>query len=168
MRSRPRSSVAVVLLCVSVLSGCAPDGDVPSEENSVTLEEAKADAQAMEMEIASLIPGDLVVGVEQKPDGTLFSCDEKQHRWKGSTRIMLTPDADPESIVMDLEVRMSDDDRFASRNWFDPTGAYNVQLMSPESAANFIFGEDDPHTIRIASGSVCFTLPEGVYPGGTF
>jgi hypothetical protein len=33
---------------------------------------------------------------------------------------------------------------------------------------NYIFSEGEPHTIRIASGSVCFTLPEGVYPGGRF
>lgn len=157
-----------LLLCVTVLSGCTPAAEEPSEESSVTWEEAKTDAQAIEMEIASLIPAEAVADIVQKPEGTLLSCDETQHNWNGSTTVTLTPSSNAERIVKDLETRLEDDDRFESRNWIDPTGAYNVQLMSPSTAANFIFGEDEPHTIRIASGSVCFTLPEGVYPGGKF
>lgn len=32
----------------------------------------------------------------------------------------------------------------------------------------YLIREDDPGLIRIASGSPCFTLPEGTYPGGDF
>ncbi|WP_257720797.1 hypothetical protein [Microbacterium sp. XT11] len=44
--------------------------------------------------------------------------------------------------------------------------------MSLDSTATseegYIFGEDTPGTIAIDSWSPCFTLPEGVYPGGKF
>ena len=78
------------LLCVLVLSGCATS-EQPSEETGVTWEEAKADAQAMELEIAAMIPADQVVSVVQKPTGVLLSCDQTQHNWNGSSSVTLTP-----------------------------------------------------------------------------
>ncbi|WP_301111461.1 hypothetical protein [Microbacterium sp.] len=135
----------------------------------MTLEEAKSEAQAMELEIAALIPADVVANVVQKPEGTLFSCDDAQHRWKGLTTVALVPGTEVEMVVKGVEAQMADDDRFEMRSWVDPAGEYTVQLTSPETAANFIFGEGiEEGTIDIDSGSKCFTLPEGVYPGGTF
>lgn len=93
----------------------------------MTGEEVKTDARAIEMEIASLIPAEAVVDIVQKPEGTLLSCDETQHNRNGSTTVTLTPSSNAERIVKDLETRLEDDDRFESRNWIDPTGAYNVQ-----------------------------------------
>ncbi len=94
---------------------------------------AKADAQGMELEIASLIPASSIVSVTQKPTGILFPCSETQHTWYGSTTTLLAPGSDVEEL-----------------------------------AETYIFGKTDADTIRIDSGSVCFTLPEGAYPDGKF
>lgn len=158
---------AVVVLCMSVLVGCTSP-PAPTPENTVTLDEAKAEAQAMELEIATLIPPESVLSVDQKPKGVLLSCDGDQHSWNGSTTVTLVPGTNPEVIVKDLESRMANDDRFESTNWIGPTGKFRVQLVSTKTAANYIFGEGEGTTIVIDSGSPCFTLPEDVYPGGTF
>jgi len=160
--------IAVALGCVVALSGCAPAAEEPNEEGNVTLEEAKAQVQATELEIASLIPDDVVASIDQKPEGTLFSCDEEQHRWKGSTTVVLLPEADATAVVKQLESDVKDAGRFTVESWVDVTETYSVQLTLPGSTENYVLSEGEPHTIRIASGSVCFTLPEGVYPGGTF
>ncbi|MFK0403793.1 hypothetical protein ACIQTT_15805 [Microbacterium sp. NPDC090225] len=151
-----------------VLTGCVPGTHDRNEENSVTLETAKADAQAMELEIASTIPAGSVVDVVQKPKGVLLSCDKTQHSWNGSTTVTLSAESDAELLIRNLETRMTSDERFESRNWVGPTGAFNVQLMSPTTAANYIVSAADERTIVINSGSECFTLPDDVYPGGTF
>lgn len=134
----------------------------------MTWEEAKADTQAMELEIASLIPAERVISVDQKPTGVLLSCDEIQHQWAGGSTVYLAPDTNVENLVKDMEARMAEDDRFDSRNWIGPTGIYNVQLMSAKSAEGYIFSEGEPGTVDINSFSECFTLPEDVYPGGKF
>lgn len=157
-----------VLFSLVILTGCAPGAHDRSEENGVTWETAKAEAQAAELEIASMIPAASVVDVVQKPKGVLLSCDDTQHSWNGSTTVTLSAESDAESLIRDLEERMTSDERFESRNWVGPTGAFNVQLMSPNTAANFIVSAADERTIVINSGSECFTLPDDVYPGGTF
>lgn len=162
------SLIFVGLGCVVALVGCAPAVDEPNVGSNVSLEEAKAEAQSMELEIASLIPDGVVASVDQKPEGTLFSCDSEQHHWAGSTTVVLVPEADTTAVVKQLESVVRDEGRFSVESWVDVTDTYSVQLTLPGSVENYIFSEGEPHTIRIASGSVCFTLPEGVYPGGTF
>lgn len=134
----------------------------------MTLDEAKAEAQAMELEIASMIPAESVHSVDQKPKGVLLSCETTQYSWNGSTTVTLTPEADAEDVVKDLEASFASDDRFESTNWIGPTGKFRVQLISVETAANYILGEGEAGTIVIDSGSRCFTVAKDFYPGGTF
>ena len=140
----------------------------PVPDSSLTWEAAKAATQAMELEVAAVIPQQVVVSIEQNPKGSLFSCDDDQHRWKGATTVTLVPGTEVEPIVKEMEAHFRDDDRFEVRTRVNIADKYKVQLMSPETAANYIFGRDEADTIRIDSGSACFTLPEGVYPGGSF
>ena len=168
MRASWWQAIGVVVVCSAILGGCAFSAEQPSQESKVTLEEAKADAQAMELEIASLIPTDMLVNVDQKPTGVLLSCDETKHQWAGGSTVSLAPDTDVENLVKKMEARIAEDDRFDSRSWLGPTGGYNVQLMSTTSAEGYIFSEGEPGTVDINSFSECFTLPEGVYPGGKF
>ncbi|MFL4475201.1 hypothetical protein ACIPVK_14480 [Paeniglutamicibacter sp. MACA_103] len=112
-------AIAAVVLMVS-LSGCMPGN--PSEdptssttteegeavESELTWQEAKAQSQAMELEIAKLIPEEKVVKIEQKANGILFECGEAQHRWKGSTAVTLSAGTDPEPLVKAIEANFQD------------------------------------------------------------
>lgn len=138
------------------------------DQKSLTWEEAKTATQATELEIADLVPAEYVVSMVQKPTGTLFSCDDGQHTWYGSTAIALTPDADAEQIVRTLESHFRDDERFDVRNRRDVVDEYEIQLMSPDTAETYVIGPDGAAALLISSGSPCFTLPDDVYPGGKF
>ncbi|SJN09850.1 hypothetical protein FM113_07390 [Leucobacter sp. 7(1)] len=47
-------------------------------------------------------------------------------------------------------------------------GQYELQLVAQDGVENYIIAEGEPGTLRIASGSPCFVLPEDTYPGGTW
>jgi hypothetical protein len=173
------AAIAAVALMLS-LSGCMPSdqsGDPTSVttteeggavESELTWQEAKARTLAMQLEIAELIPEAKVVKIHNKKTGTLLSCSETQHRWKGSNTVTLTEGTEPEPLVRAIEAHFQDS-RFHIEAGIDNVGNYEVQLRSLNTAENYIVAAGwDPDTIRIDSGSPCFTLPEGVYPGGEF
>ncbi|BAJ75782.1 hypothetical protein MTES_2818 [Microbacterium testaceum StLB037] len=135
----------------------------------LTWEEAKASTQATEREIVSLIPAEEVAAVDQLPEGSLLSCNEGGHAWLGGTKVTLVPGVHAEDVVRALETRFTDG-RFDIRTRRNIDGDYEVQLLATSNEReNYIISRykaDD--TIDISSASPCFTLPEGVYPGGTF
>ncbi|MET4097408.1 hypothetical protein [Arthrobacter sp. UYCu712] len=133
----------------------------------LTWQEAKAHTQAMELEIAALIPKDTVTSIDQKKTGMLLSCNRTQHKWKGSTTITVAEGTKIEPIVKDIEAhyRANGTKVSADRSVNDN---YRIQI-DLGAGENYIVAEGlAPNEIRIASGSACFTLPEGVYPGGDF
>ncbi|MBV1778450.1 hypothetical protein KRR55_04880 [Paeniglutamicibacter sp. ABSL32-1] len=121
----------------------------------------------MELEIADLIPQDKVAKIEQRETGLLFSCSETQHNWSGSTNVTLAEGTQEEPILKAIEAHYRDGP-FAIKSDLDIVGDYRVQLRSRDAAESYIFGIFEPGTIRIASGSACFTLPEGVPSRGEF
>ncbi|MFL4475203.1 hypothetical protein ACIPVK_14490 [Paeniglutamicibacter sp. MACA_103] len=172
------TAIAAMVLMVG-LSGCMPNnhsGDPTSVtttkkggavESELTWQKAKAQSQAMEQEIANLIPEDKMVKIEQKATGILFECGEAQHLWKGSTTVTLTEGTEPEPLVKEIEAHYQDS-RFNIKTSTSVTGNYRIQLRSPDTSENYIIVKDGPGEVRIASGSPCFTLSEGIYPGGDF
>ncbi|QYM64719.1 hypothetical protein [Microbacterium sp. Se5.02b] len=136
----------------------------------MTWQDAKAAAQAKTLEIVALIPAGDVVAVDQHETGTLFSCDDRRHRWTGITYVTLVPGADAEATTRKVEARVADlfSDEFEVANYRGITDEYVATVDSPMTGEGYLFGEDEPGTISIDSWSVCFTLPEGMYPGGSF
>jgi len=136
MRART-GAVTLLLVGLIGLAGCAGSpGGTPIEppeptatktqedpmDGELTWQEAKAKAQAKELEIAALIPKDTVVSIDQKTKGVLLSCNKLL-----------------------------------------------VQIDPPAPGENYLVGGGvKPNEIWIDSGSPCFTLPEGIYPGGDF
>ena len=151
-----------------LITACAPNGDsFAMTDDSLTWEDAKRDTQAMEAEIAMQMPSDAVVTVTQNSTGTLFSCDQDKHRWMGMTTVVMTPGTEVESIIRGVEERYRGG-RFDVSTRTDIGGFYEVHLKSPQTTEGYIISEGDPRTIWIHSSSPCFTLPDGVYPGGDF
>jgi hypothetical protein len=172
IRTRFTAAVLVLLVAVTGCTSGAPTSTTETEgngpvESELTWQEAKAKAQAMELEIAGLIPEDKVAKIEQRETGVLFSCSEKQHTWDGSTNVFLTEGTEGEPLLKAIEAHYQDGP-FAIKSDLDIVGDYRVQLRSRDAAESYIIGIGAPGTIHIASGSACFTLPEGVYPGGDF
>jgi len=178
MTTRRAPWLAVTVSAIVGLAGCAPSGPNGQEEtpvtqtsspSSLTWEEAKSSTQATERDIVSRIPADEVAAVDQREKGTLFSCSDGGHSWLGGTTVTLVPGVKAEDVVRGLEAGFADD-RFDIRTRQDIDGDYEVQLLAKsDGRENYIIARykaDD--TISISSASPCFTLPDDVYPGGTF
>ncbi|GAA3592197.1 hypothetical protein GCM10022198_15180 [Klugiella xanthotipulae] len=119
------------------------------------------------MEIVETIPKDMVARVVQDGTGILLRCGETQQNWNGATTVTVVAGIEIETAIKAIENHYQNSE-FTVGNRLDVSGHYEVGLVAPDEMENYLIGEDDPNTIRIDSGSTCFTLPEGVYPGGTF
>ncbi len=163
----PRMPAISMLALIGVLVSCSP---IERTDNISTLtwEKAKADTQQMELAISNLIPPSAVLNVTQQEKGGLFRCGGDQHRWEGATTVAVTSDADIDAIVMKLERHYAGESRFIVSTRRNIADQYELQLVDPHTTENYIIAEFGTDAIRIASSSPCFTLPEGVYPGGDF
>jgi hypothetical protein len=182
MRAR---SGAMTLLLVGLLglAGCAGNPNASSTEPSapiaaqtqeepmnaeLTWQEAKAQTQAVQLEIAALIPKDAALSIDQKKQGVLLSCNKTQHNWSASTTVTVAEGTEIEPIVRAIEAHYRANGAKVSvdRNVNED---YRIQIDPPAPGESHLVSEgDSPNEIRIASGSACFTLPEGIYPGGDF
>jgi hypothetical protein len=158
------------VVIVAMVIGCSAEPEWV--QSNPRWQDAKATAQAAELEIAGLIPADEVVSIDQHETGSLFSCDEKRHRWTGITYVTLVPGAKIEAVVKQMEKGLgalfAEGDDFKISNYRDMFDEYTVEAESPIRGESYLFVQDDSATISIDSWSECFTLPEGTYPGGSF
>ncbi|WP_416404866.1 hypothetical protein [Arthrobacter sp. LFS091] len=162
------------IVTIGGVSSCATS-DIPREEHNVvtqvTWQEAKANTEKEALEIAALIPKDKITSIVQKETGVLLSCSKTEHNWNGSTSITLAEGSEAESVVKELETAARahfTDHRFEVSSDRTIQGTFRVEISDPATSEMYLIREDDPGVIRIASGSPCFTLPEGTYPGGDF
>jgi hypothetical protein len=176
--------MALLLVAASIgLAACAEPPNGGSTESTVptatqtqgepmkaelTWQQAKAHTQAMELEIAALIPKDAVVSIDQKRKGVLLSCNKTQHNWNASTTVTVAEGTKIEPIVKDIEAHYRSRGLNVSADT-DVDGKLLVQIDPPAPGENYLVGGGvKPNEIWIDSGSPCFTLPEGIYPGGDF
>jgi hypothetical protein len=162
-------TIAAMLVLLTTMTGCATKAEgITPLKKELTWQAAKAHSQAIELEIAELIPKDKVVKIEQDETGTLLSCSETEHNWNGTSMVTLAKDAEEEPLVKAIEAHYQNS-QFAVETDINISGNYRVQLFHPDSAENYLISAGwDTDTIRISSGSSCFALPEDVYPGGDF
>ena len=165
-----RRAAATGLVLVFGLVGCAEDSSEAAAVDGLPWQEAKARAQAMELEIAESLPQDKLASVDQALTGLLVRCSDTSVNWHGATTVTLTEGTDPEPLVRDLEAKYENSRFDIKVRDPAPAGHYEVQLRSPDDAEMYIIkrGAEEPYTIRIASGSACFPWPEGEYMGGKF
>jgi hypothetical protein len=182
MRAR---SGALTLLLVGLigLAGCAGNPNASSTEPTVpnaaqtpeepmeaelTWQEAKAHTQAVEREIAALIPKDAVISIDQQKTGVLLSCSKTQHNWNASTTVTVAEGTEIEPIVRTIEAHYRAKGLKVSVD-IDIDEKLLVQIDPPAPGENYLVGGGiKANEMWIDSGSPCFTLPEGVYPGGDF
>ncbi|UWX98471.1 hypothetical protein N2K95_07445 [Arthrobacter zhaoxinii] len=123
----------------------------------------------MELEIATSIPEGKVAKIDQQPTGVLLDCSDSLVNWNGGAIITLTAGTEPEPLVSAIKAKYEDSRFNIKTRDPNPAGRYEVQLRSRDTAEiYFIVAGWDPGTIRIASGSDCFTWPENEYKGGEF
>lgn len=157
------------VLLVLLSAGCAGtrDNDAANTTTVNGWPEIKDSTQRRELELASAIPDQWVSGIEQAPDGFLLSCMSGDFAWHGRTKVVLVSDIDATDVVKFLEADYEESE-FTLTTRQNVLDQYELQLIARDGIENYIIAEWEPGTLRIASGSPCFVLPEGTYPGGTW
>ncbi len=147
--------VAVALL----LTGC---GGGPSVDPDLTVEQAKADTQRLETQVAEAFPVDLVDHVEQMENGTLLRCGDGVWRWSGWTRVYLTEPSLSDQVLRDIAVQF-DDSEFAVVD-----GEPEAYIYGPEGQRVMVSHDEAGRFASIVSGSACFKLRDDQWPGDEY
>jgi len=166
---------SVVLIVVLMTAACGSGGN--SVDKNLTWQEAKAATQKKELEIAAVIPHDLVTKIDQLPKGTLMSCgqtqvydeDERTYKWTGGTDIFLIPGTPQEPLIRAIEEHYKDS-RFTTIVDRRLEGTLRIQLYDEANREAYVIGSgfNGPDSVSITSYSPCFELPEETWSGGTF
>lgn len=170
---RPWILTATVLATALALTGCsvaAPTPPTTHPATRLTWQRAKADTQATETEIAKSIDPSAVASITQTPKGTLLRCDANTWQWTGHTKIALKTPTSPESYLATIKSSWAPDHGFESRMIPDAIGgqANALQLHRGTAEGYTISGTAGNAGLQIDSFSPCFTVPDDVYPGGSF
>jgi hypothetical protein len=167
MGQKKHHRVAIAPLAIAVLiatQGCAMQQHA-RVVSSLTLEEAKSEAQSAEDDIASLIPAQSVTHMEQMPTGGLLSCNAKSaYQWYGKTVVDLRAGVDVQAILDEVVDKWKADKSFSVSRRTDFSKARIVQLDGQYDSTFFVRIAKESHHVSIASYSQCFILPKGADP----
>lgn len=163
--------LAVATLVVAALfgtQGCVMGQDA-HPVSSLTVDEAKGEAQSVEDDIAALIPPESVTHVEQASTGGLLSCaGESAYQWYGHTYVDLRAGVDVEAILDAVVDKWRHDKSISTSRRTTWSKLHVVELDGPHNSTYFINARHSSDQISITSFSQCFILPEGVDPGKDF
>jgi len=156
----------LVLTLTLTTSGCATTGG-PEVNDNLTVQEAKARAQAMEIELAGQIPAEEVASVDQDPAGVLFPCmGEREYQWTGQTKVVLAPGAeyDGAAVTSSIESNYRGRDGWSASTDQTSDGEPRVQVVGRDDEGYLVALSVDKTFVQILSFSPCFILPEGMSP----
>ena len=160
---RKRHVIVAVALCIAALglSGC---GEEPVDE-TLTVDEAKAIAQAGELDIVAQIPAELVVDVAQQPLGALLSCEgDRNYTWAGGTVVTVTADADVTEVIDGLRETFAERDGWNAEAETSSFGDPLVRILGPNGDHYLAGGIAEDSVIDIDSYSPCFHLRDDQSP----
>ncbi|MFT3797002.1 hypothetical protein [Microbacterium sp.] len=147
------------------LVGCAAD---KPEVADVTIMEAKAMTQAVELEVARRVPAELVASIDQSPTGSLLSCEgERNYNWAGGITVYLTEGADLDAAIQGFTDANADG--WTIERETSAAGNPRFAIRSPDGV--FILADayaDHPVSLEASSFSPCFHLPDDESPLGRF
>lgn len=166
------AGVAVLLLSGVLLAGCLSGGarkDVSIAEPDLTLEEAKKTTMAMELELAAMVPADIVTSIDQHPTGVLLSCQgDRVYQWAGQTNVVVSSPPDSGAIVDAIVARYLKTEEYTASRDQRIDNQPRAQVLGAYGADYLIGPSGDNTAIGISSFSPCFVLPEGMSSDGSY
>lgn len=121
----------------------------------------------MESELASYVPSESIASIEQRPYGSLLSCDrERGYQWSGRTDVTYRDGAsvDPQGLVDAITAAFENRDGFRTEPAPTIDGQSGVHVIG-EFGAGYLVNENIYRTaVQIHYFSPCFVLPDGMSP----
>nr|WP_154924196.1 hypothetical protein [Microbacterium testaceum] len=161
------TTLTTSMVLLAALSGCADDTTPGGTDKSLTLNAAKATAQEMESELASYVPSESIASIEQRPSGSLLSCDrERGYQWSGRTDVTYRDGAsvDPQGLVDAITAAFGNGDGFRTEPAPTIDGQPGVHVFGEFGAGYLVNENTDRTAVQILSFSPCFVLPDGMSP----
>lgn len=148
-------SLGSAVLIVTTLVACTSQGE--GEMNlDLTVDQAKAETQALEISVADALPPGEVLSTEQKPDGVLLSCSETTYQWTGRTTFQLDGSRSEHDVLDAVATGFTSQEGF--RSTVDDNGERERILVSGPEGLAFVARVSDADELHVASASRCFLL----------
>jgi hypothetical protein len=123
-----------------------------------TLVEIKAVVKAIEMEVASFVPPDLAVSIEEKSSGSIMDCAPGGVSWGSSTAVVVTAQPDLGDLAKSLREGWPRAGDFEFELTKGSTGEPRLILRSKELGNYYVRRVED--VLQVASFSTCFAYDE--------
>jgi hypothetical protein len=146
-------SIPFLIGSCTLMSTPQPERPAPVVSQQ-TLAEIKPVVKAIEVEIASFVPADLVIEIEEKPGGSILDCPGGVN-WGSSTAIVVTEQPDLDQLRTDLEAGWPRADDFEFERTEGPTGNPRLILRSESLGRYWVTRVED--VLQVASFSACFS-----------
>ncbi|MBF4577955.1 hypothetical protein [Frigoribacterium sp. VKM Ac-2530] len=118
-----------------------------------TLAEIKPVVKAIEVEIASFVPVDLVIELQEKPGGSILDCPGGVN-WGSSTAVVMTEHLDLDQLERDLKAGWPRAADFEFERSEGPTGNPRLLLRSKSLGQYWVRRVEDG--LQVMSFSACF------------
>lgn len=161
-RRRVVASTAIALLTITYVSACTGK-DVERMDESLTLDQAKAENLRWQDAIAGSYDDSRIVSVRKAPQGVLLSCSDDQYQWTGRVEVELSGERDERADLATFSDVFTDEDGFDVA--VDDAEGHRMVVVSGEGGQAFVGSvESDADIVSVATASRCFTLREGESP----
>ena len=153
-----------------VMAGCGMTGGAQVKEN-MTVQEAKARTQGMELELAGQVPAEQVSSINQDSAGVLFPCGgDRAYQWTGQTKVVLVPGAayDGRAVTSSIESNYKENGDWSAALDETSDGEPRVHVVGQNNEGYLVALSVDKTFVQILSFSPCFILPEGMSPSAEY
>lgn len=166
---------AVSVACVLTLSSCGPGAEKTAVNfaqrdptvSSMTVAEAKSQAQLIEDDVAARVDVDAVVRTQRIDPGTLLGCSRGAYQWSGGSSVSLATDASARDIVGTLAKSYAgeaEDQGLVYEKRKGRGDSHDFVLRGDHGASYYVSADQTDSTVEITSFSSCFeleVLPDG-------
>jgi hypothetical protein len=175
MRGTRLATILTIAALLLALEGCAVQktGSGPEDNtiSSLTVYEAKHQAQSMEDQIVALVPAQYIAKSDQLAKASLLSCNSgPNYQWAGGTTIELKNAPAIESILHSISAHWKNKSDYTVEQDTAANGTPRLTISSAHGA-QYLMGpttaKGEPQ-FQILSFSPCFKLPSDMDPGALY
>ncbi|MBF4578005.1 hypothetical protein [Frigoribacterium sp. VKM Ac-2530] len=165
-RTMTTISCSLMVVMALVVAGCTRSEEM-TVDREMTLTQAKAETQQLELSIVDAFEPVGVVAVDQKPDGVLLNCGDERYQWTGRIILTLGQELSVQDVASTVTSAFSEREGFSTEVRDMQTGGPTAVVSGPDGLS-FVGGTDADSLVRVVSASRCFTLSEDESPFSTY
>ncbi len=165
-KSRASAICAIASALAVTVGGCAR-ADEAGTKPELTLTEAKAETQALELSIADAFETVGVVAVKQKQEGVLLGRGDERYQWTGDMVLTLGRELSVEETASTIAGAFDGREGFSAEVEDLQSGGPTAVVSGPDGLS-FVGGVDADSLVSVVSASRCILLSGDESPFGRY